>query len=407
MSTPPRPTPGVLDGVHVLEVTLLPVGQYAGKLLADLGADVVRVEAPAGDAVRAHPPFAHDEPGPERGLRWWQFHSGKRSLGLDVWSRDGAALLRELAGRADVVLCSGRPAELESLGAPWAGETAEGASVITTVTPYGWTGPKRDLPAPDLVAQADGGILQISGFPQERPMQIGGRIAETHASLHGVVGTLMALWGVRAGGPPQHVDVSMQESVAAAVQPDINFWDLQEQVRAREALGSIRPGAGIYQAADGWVGVHTLPWHFDKVIAWLDGHGMAAELTDPEWADPAFRLANGPRLNAIFADFFRTLDKMTLADEGQAHRALVFPVLDATEVARDPQVRARGWLQGVRQAGVGCEVEHPGPPFRLSERPWQLRRGAPTVGADTASVLGELGLSGEELAALAAAGVVA
>ena len=400
-----RNGPGVLDGVRVVEITAEP-GQYSGKMFADLGADVVKVEPPEGDPIRCQAPFAQDQPGVERSLRWWQFNSGKRSLALDVGCRDGRDLLGRLIDRAAIVLCSGSATELESLGFSGSG------AVVTTITPYGWTGPKRDLPAPDLIAQADGGLLQIAGLPGEPPTQAGGRMAYVHGSLHAVLGTLMALWGVRAGGRPQHVDVSLQESVAAAVQPDINFWDLAGVVRGREPTTAQRPGTGVYRATDGWVGIHTLPWYFDQAISWLDERGVVG-LNGPEWLDPLYRVEHGAEVKSAFAGLCASLDMRTLSEEGQAHRSLVFPIFDAIDVVRDPQVRERGWLEGVQQPGLGLgmgkgmEVQHPGPPFRLSERPWRIRRGAPTLGEHTTEVLAELGVSQAERVALAASGVIA
>jgi benzylsuccinate CoA-transferase BbsE subunit len=112
-------------------------------------------------------------------------------------------------------------------------------------------------------------------------------------------------------------------------------------------------------------------------------------------------------VKSAFAKLCASLDMRTLSEEGQAHRSLVFPIFDAIDVVRDPQVRERGWLEGVQQPGIGMEVQHPGPPFRLSERPWRIRRGAPTLGEHTAEVLAELGVSQAERVALAASGVIA
>jgi benzylsuccinate CoA-transferase BbsE subunit len=391
--------------VCVIEITEDP-GQYTGKLLADLGADVIKIEPLRGDSARGLGPFAYDIPGPNRSLRWWQFDSGKRSLALDLQSADGGALLARLIAGADIVLCSGRPAQLESLGAPWRGVGQTEGPIVTTITPYGWTGPKRDLPATDLIAQADGGILYIAGFPGEQPTQVGGEIAYTHGSLHAAVATLMALWGRREGIPAQHIDISLQESVAASVQPDINFWDLRGEVRAREPVSALRPGAGVYQALDGWVAIHTLPWYFDEAIAWLSDHGMAEELADPAWLDAAYRVEHGTEVNGFFTRLCASLDKHTIAEEGQAHRVLVFPVFDALEVISDEQIRSRDWLSDVEQPGASETVQHPGPPFRLSKEPWRMREGAPSLGQHTREILDELGVSAVEQAALAGAGVI-
>ncbi|HJN92154.1 MAG TPA: CoA transferase [Dehalococcoidia bacterium] len=392
----------MLAGVRVVEITEEP-GQYTGKLFADLGADVIKIEPTQGDATRGRGPFAHDLPGPDRSLRWWQFDSGKRSLALDLQSADGHFLLARLVAKADIVLCSGCPAQLEALGAPW----PETGPIVTTITPYGWTGPKRDLPATDLIAQAAGGILYIAGFPGEQPTQVGGEIAYTHGSLHAAVATLMALWGRRAGVPAQHIDISLQESVAASVQPDINFWDLRGEVRAREPVSALRPGAGVYQATDGWVAIHTLPWYFDEAIAWLSDHGMAEELADPTWLDAAFRVEHSDQVNDFFTRLCGSLDKATIADEGQAHRVLVFPVFDALEIVNDDQVQSRGWLGAVDQPSAEETVQHPGPPFRLTKEPWRMRGGAPSLGQHTTEILDELGVPATEQLALAGAGVIA
>ena len=406
-TTPPAGGAGVLDGIRVLELAA-ESGQYCGRLLADLGADVIKLEPPAGDAVRRRPPFLDGLPGPERGLLWWQLNSGKRSLALDITAPEGRALLTRLLARADVALCAGDYDRLHAVGAPFSQPATRRPSlIVTTITPYGMTGPKRRRPACDLIAQAAGGILSASGDPDDSPTMAGASIAYHQASIHATVGTLMALWGVRTGRPGRHVEISLQESVAASFQPDIMYWDLRQEVRRRGAGSMLRAGSSIYRAADGWIHLHVQPHRFPVLIEWLAAAGMAEDLTDPRWLDQDVRTAEAEHVLAVVGRFVATRTRDDLCEEAQQRDLIAFPALTIDEFVNDRQVRARDWLVALQQHARVEPARHPGPPFRLGKRPWHPRGGAPRLGEHTREILTALGLRQPELVALAGAGVIA
>ncbi|MGK2966555.1 MAG: CaiB/BaiF CoA transferase family protein [Tepidiformaceae bacterium] len=405
-ATAPATEPGVLTGVRVLELTH-EAGQYAGKLLANLGADVIKIEPLAGDEVRHRPPFALEQPGVERSLLWWQLNSGKRSVALDVHTADGRAVLARLIATANVVLCSGSPRDLEALGAPFAEARAANPDlIVATITPYGWIGPKRDCPGTDVTAQAAGGIMSIAGFPDEPPMYIGGSLTAHETSIHAAVGVIMSIWGLRNGMTGQHVDVSMQQTHAATLQPDVLFWPYKKEVR-RQKDWFANPFTWPLQALDGYVSITILPQRMADIGKWLDRHGMADDLTDPRYLDVPTYQASTPHVFEVVKAFAATQTMDQLADEGQHAGALVFPVLDASGVVHDKQFVARDWFVDVEQRAIGAKAKHPGAPFRLAHAGWRLDTGAPFLGEHTREVLTELDLGLNEQIALAGAGVIA
>ena len=210
-------TPGTaLADIRVLELTG-PIGTYCTKLLADLGADVIRVEPPGGDPGRHVAPFVRNTPDVDTSIPFLFLHGNKRSVTLDLETADGRALFRDLAARTDVVVESFAPGYLDRLGLGYRDLAARNPGVIvTSISPFGQNGPYRDFKGTDLVGVAMGGLLRLCGFLGRAPDRPGGNQAYMLAGLHGSNGTLLALFHRDLTGEGQHVDVSMQQAVFMA-----------------------------------------------------------------------------------------------------------------------------------------------------------------------------------------------
>src|SRR4051812_38678106 len=238
-------TPSALEGLRVLDLAG-PMGAYCGKLMADLGADVIRVEPPAGDVGRQLPPFYEGKPGPERSLFYWHFNTNKRGVTLNLDTNGGRELLRELAKNADVLIETFQPGYLASIGLGYADlEKMNPGIIVTSITPFGQAGPFKDYVGEELIGQASGGLLWMCGWPDRRPVMMGGGPAMHQASAEGTAGTLIALEWREATGEGQQVDVSVQACMPLtlmASMPEYHRSGVLRQPRVGDFHGSALNG---------------------------------------------------------------------------------------------------------------------------------------------------------------------
>jgi benzylsuccinate CoA-transferase BbsE subunit len=425
-------TPSALGDIRVIDLAG-EIGQYCGKLLADLGADVIKVEPAGGDPARGLPPFYHDEPGENSSLYWLNLNTNRRSVTLDIESPEGGEALKKLFATADVVLETFEPGYLDGLGLGYEGLTAIKPDIIlTSITGFGQTGPHAKYKAPDIVGVAMGGVMWLAGDPQDPPNVPPWRQGFISASIMGAAGTLMAVYHRDLQGEGQHVDVSMQESLSLAQENAMQGWDMLENLRNRNGeRGMIPinvPGVGAYECKDGHVfGYVGAPGGaaWTELLRWMIEEGAAEDLSE----QPYFEFCNSLNLRfltELFQDrstlgqkiqmlnhveevlkrFFAARSKWELYEGGQGRRLLIGIVSTPEDIVNNPQLQFRRWLTEVEQPGLGT-LRFPGPPYRLSETPWAIRRPPPAPGEHNTEVLGdELGLSADELAALRAEGVV-
>ena len=402
---------GALSDVRVLDLTT-PLGAYCTRLLADLGADVIRVEPPGGDPGRATGPFAGDEPHPDRSIPFLFLNANKRSVTLDLETEDGRAILRRLATRADILVESFAPGYLDGLGLGY--HDLSGANpgiIVTSITPFGRDGPYRDFKATDLVGVAMGGLLRLCGFPGKAPDRPGGDQAYMLAGLHGCNGALLALYHRDRTGAGQHVDVSMQQAV---------FLSTGYIVHWAEVRG-IDPGRGghryndlpgtfrmMFPCKDGWIvgGLNTRAREFQAVVEWMEAWGHHSDLGGEEWQDAGYRRTHWAQAEEVWAAFALRYSKEELYAEAQARRMTLMPVYTAADVEHDPQLAARGFFQDVTHPRLGT-LAYPGPAFRPSLTPLKPPAPAPEPGEHNRAVFeDELGLSRASLRALRRAGAV-
>ncbi|MCS7296307.1 MAG: CoA transferase [Chloroflexota bacterium] len=408
-------SPSALDGVRVIEFCD-EIGSYCGKLLADLGADVIKVEPPGGGWQRHTPPYFRDQEGVDTSLWFWVHNTSKRSVVLDLETDEGRALARKLALTADVLLEDFPPGYLAARGLGYEElHAAKPSLVYTSITGFGQFGPHAHYAYSDIVGQAMGGVMTLAGEPDDPPNMIVGNQANICASIDAAQGTLLALLYAERTGKGQHVDVSAQEAISMAQETAMQTWDLQKRNRVRTGekgmIPVALPGWGVYRAKDGWVQLMVLApagKDFPALVDWMRERGMAADLDEEPYAslcaqlsmpfvtqvmtNPESAMAVIPQLahiNEVVKAFIATLGAVEAYEEGQRRQLLVGLVSTPKHLAENAQLRARGWYRPVEFPHLGVTIEFPGPPYRLSETPARIGR-PPRLGEHTAEVLAEL-----------------
>ena len=400
---------GPLAGLKVVELGQLIAGPFAARTLADFGAEVIKIEPPgAGDPLRTW-----------RLLKdgtsvWWQVQSrNKRSLALDLKDESAQDIVRKLAFEADVLIENFRPGAMEGWGlAPEALLEINPRLIVLRISGYGQTGPYRDRPGFGVVAEAMGGLRHLTAEPGRVPVRVGVSIGDTLASLHGVIGVLMAMQHRHATvsaeypkGRGQVVDVALYEAVFNCMESLLPEYSAFGAVR--EAAGSALPGiapTNAYRCADGGYAIVAGNGDsiFRRLMACIGRPDLAA---DPALAGNTGRVAQVEMLDAAIGNWTaeRTVDEVLAAlDAAQVPAGRIYTIAD---IAADPHYAARGMLQQVRMPD-GSALAVPGFVPKLSVTPASHRHNAPALGADTDAVLKEIGLSPEQIAALHERGIV-
>ncbi len=400
---------GALTGRRVLEIADAS-GAYCGKLLADMGADVIKVEPPRGDPSRAIPPFLHDAPGPDRSLFFLYMNTSKRGITLDCTQPAGRSLLRRLALRADIVIETLPVGELEALGIGHPSLSAERPRiVVTSITGFGQTGPHRDWASTDLVAGAVGGAMTVTGEADDPPVALAGSQNQLMACTTAAASSLIALHHATRSGRGQHVDISSQETTLAVSHIcGVGKW-LEDGVVPRRVGTSLTASvpSGAYACRDGRVYLMVnRPAHWKSLAAWIHEVTGNQEVLDPLFEGPSSRRIEYRELLDLFiSELTARFSVDEIYHEGQRRHIAFTPLNSTAEVARDEHLAASDYFVSV--AHPDGTLRMPGAPFRHSATPWAIRRPAPTLGQHNQDVYcGELGLTAAALGQLAAEGVV-
>jgi crotonobetainyl-CoA:carnitine CoA-transferase CaiB-like acyl-CoA transferase len=394
-----------LEGVRVLELGSFIAGPYCGQLLADYGAEVIKVEPPReGDAMRRWGVALHHG----RSLWWPVIARGKKSVTVDLRRPEGQEVARRLADRCDVLVENFRPGTMEEWGlGPEVLRQRNPGLVYVRISAFGQVGPYRDRPGFGAVAEAMGGLRYLVGYPDRPPPRFGVSIGDTLAGMFGALGALLALREREVnGGRGQVVDVAIADAVLAVLESVIAECSVTGAVRERS--GSVLPGvapSNLYETADGrWVVVAA---NADGVFRRLcDAMGRPEWKADPRYATHEARGAHQAELDSAIAEWVRSLPAEELLGLLERHGVPCGPVYSARDVLQDPHFRARGSLVEVENPGVG-RVTMQAPVPRLADTPPVSPGPAPELGQHTDQVLQEVaGLRPEEVARLREAGVV-
>jgi crotonobetainyl-CoA:carnitine CoA-transferase CaiB-like acyl-CoA transferase len=386
-----------LRGVKVLDLSDGVAGSFATKYMAALGAEVIKIEPPRGDASRNRGPFPGDSPHPEKSGQFLYLNTGKRGVTLALDQPDGQTLARRLFGWADVIIESFAPGVLDSWGLGF--EAIEGlnpAAVLVSIAPFGQNGPYRDFRSSDIVIQALGGLLYVTGEPSREPLQIGGDPSEYFAGFSAFAGALVALTYRELHGVGQHVDVSAHEGLAVAQMYSALSYIYTGKERGRQAASP------LYKVADGHVGV-TL-----RQSDWPGFCEMMGrpELEDDErFRDMQGRRANQEALAAVINEWIADKQKEDLYQQAQAKGMTWGYICDTGDLMQSPQYQHRQFFIEIAHPVAGT-LTYPGMPMKWGDSTWQLSP-APLLGQHNNEVFAELaGCSADQLALLKSGGVI-
>ena len=385
--------PGALDGLRVLEVGELVSAPYATKLLADLGADVVKIEPPGvGDRARRRGPFPGGTPHPEKSGLFLYLNTNKRGITLDLSTAAGRAALERLVARADLLVHNVHPRDMAAWGLDYPRfARLNPRLVMTSIAPFGLSGPHAGYRGPDVVTWSAGGVAALNGAPGEPdlpPLKTFGDQSGFQAALTAAAGSLGALLARLATGRGEHVEVSAQECVAAILELTFEYWPYTGLVASRLGQKPIQPLC-FMECRDGWIFLCAVEEHQWERFVEIMGN--------PEWAGLELfgnRLARGANFDALqgfLQEWCREQSVQELYEAAQRRRIPFAPVSTMGDLVASPHLRARGFFVTVEHPAAGT-VTMPGAPYKLSATPWRLRRPAPCLGQHTAEVLAEVGL---------------
>ncbi len=377
-------------------------GHFAGRLLADLGADVIKVEPPQGDPARSRGPFVDDVPGPNRSLRWLAWNTNKRSVTLDLSEAAGRDRFLRLARSADIVLESFDPGHLSELDLGY--ETLSKANpglILVSISPFGQTGPYRDYQATDIVLWAMSGNMSITGESTGPPAHVSDDCQSfLHAGGDAAIGALIALTQRARTGRGQHVDLSIQEATSRGLYQITGSWDMTGRNLPREVRPNVggaelpwtwrcRDGHVIWLCAAGPGANQRLSGLFD----WLDEIGEGHDLTSVDWENlPLEQMTaeDWEPLGRIFADLFANRTKHELYEAATRHGFLLYPSATSADTLANEQLKARDFWRDVDHPQLGRSIRFPGP-LAAGDHPVPAEsRPAPMLGQHNSEVFAHL-----------------
>ena len=412
---------GPLHGLRVLELAD-EKGQFCGKLMADLGADVIKIEPPGGQNTRSVGPFLSDIPHRERSLYFWHYNTSKRGITLNLETSDGRGIFRRLAATADIIVESYPPGYLPSLGLGYEDLAPMNPRLIMcSITPFGQTGPWRNYQTADLLHLAAGGQMASCGYdpediPDAPPIAPGGGNAWHMGGHYAYISTMAALYYRDMTGEGQYIDASVHEACALTTEAAVSIYLYSNQVVLRHTGRHHSPGTSdriqLSTIDGGWVnltrsGSNLTPRRLRSLAEWMDEHGLAQDLLDEKYQDPAVVQGNASHITEVMTNFFANMPQDEVWRGGQERDYPWGAIRTMDEVVEDEHLQDRGFFIEVEHPELGKSFTYPGPVAIYNGSPWRISHRAPLIGEHNQEILcGELRLSKQELGVLTEGGVV-
>jgi len=418
---PPELEP-FLSGYRALDLTD-EKGFLCGKILADLGADVIKIERPGGDPARCVGPFYHSIPDAEKSLYWFAYNLNKRGITLDIETPEGKGIFKRLVRAADFVIESFHPGYMDKLGLGYSALSEINPRIImTSITPFGQTGFHKDYKASDLTIMAMGGLLYETGDTDRPPVRISFPQTAMLGGVHAAAATMAAHYFRETTGEGQHVDVSMQQCVLSLIDNAIPLWEFLQIILERagpfmtERAGGRAKWRQVWACKDGFVlfllfGGAIGARSSRTLVEWMDSEGMADDfLKNYDWESyPIDTVIQEEQdlLEERVAPFLLNYTKSELYQQALARRLLLTPLTSPKDVMENAQLQSRDFWVQVEHPELDTTISYPGAFFKTLESPSRVWCRAPLIGEHNQEIYEvELGLSRTEINALKQAKII-
>ncbi len=401
-------------------------GFLCGKILADLGADVIKVAPPGGHPSRNLGPFYHDEPDPEKSLLWWAYNTSKRGITLDIITKDKRETFLDLVKKSDFIIESFTPGYMAELGLSYEELSKVNPRIImVSISGFGQDGPYAKYKAPDIVCAAMSGYMNLVGEPDRPPLRITAPQAYLHAANDAATASLIALWHREMTGKGQWIDVSAQECMAWQTFSNHLYWDLKRVSATRADTGNVGITLGqaplpvMYPCKNGYVlftpNMGQVGNRTRRFVEWMEEEGMATDLLrECHWEESLFTLVRQPKqgqeassitdtplskeeqrqlreklleLRENFMPFILTKTKEELFEQAVARGLMLAPVNSVHEVLEHIHFQTRGFWPSINHPEVSSKITYPGAPYVAADNPYRIRRRAPLIGEHNDEVL--------------------
>jgi len=397
-----------LAGLRILELGDGVAAAYATKLMADMGAEVIKLENPQGDRTRRRGPFPGHVPHPEKSGLFLYLNTNKFGATLDISKPEGFGLLEKLAVEADVLVHDFAPPEMDRIGLNYERlQKVNPRLVMTSITPFGLTGPWRDRRAEELTTWSAGGVMVLNGagpdHPEMPPLKTFGSQASFQGGVHAATATMGAVLAQARDGEGQHIDVSIEEVLASQLELTFEYWPYMKLIATRLGRKPIQPVESM-QCKDGWIYACCVEEH-----QW---RGFVETMGNPEWAseeifgDRFKRASNWEALELFLNEYLSQHTVLEVYKAVQERRVPFAPVSTMGDLLNSEHLKARGFFVEIAQPQAGTH-KYPGAPLKYGATPWTIRRPAPVLGQHNEEIFGKrLGLTSERLTELKRAGVI-
>jgi len=395
----------MLSGTCILDLSD-ETASFCSRVLADLGARVIKIEKPGGDLSRNIGPFFVDSHQRRKSLSFLYNNINKQGITLNFEHAEAHEIFLRLVSKADVVIETFPPGYLEQVGLSYDKlKSVNPKLILASVTGFGQKGPKSKDRSCDLVASASGGQMYVSGTSSTEPLKVYGQPSYYTSSLFAAVGILLALRKRKRDSLGSHLDLSRQESVVATLEHVMIRYFSDGAIPVRQGNRHWDDTFFILPCKDGFI--HMTPFqHWDTLIEWVDSEGMASDLNDPKWKDPQLRNEHVDHIVDILTGWTKTHTVGELFEMGQLMRFPWAPVQSPVEVTTSPQLRARDFFKPIMDSGDDV-IECPGSPYRFDPSSPPRLSSAPETGQNNRDIYQkELGIPEEELRRLTALGAI-
>ncbi len=395
----------LLKGLRVLDFAD-EKGSFCSKLLADLGARVIKIERPGGDPSRRIGPFVNDSPGPENSFSFFCSNSNKLGITLNLDHEDGRKIFAKLLQKADV-LVETFPYYLRQKGLGFDVLHIENERLIqVSISGFGEGGPRSQFKSCELVASAFGGQMYVTGSPLYPPLKLFGAQPYYTASLFAAVSILLSLRKRAKTGKGEHIDISLQESVVSSLDHVMVRYFFEKTIGRRTGGLYWNHFFCIFSCKDGHILLSPFQ-QWETLIEWMENEGMAEDLKDEKYRQEEYRHSRINHILEAIEQWTKTHTAQELFETGQLMRLPWAPILSLEEVLNSPQLRARHFFVEVDHPEIDKSISYPGSPYKFSRSSADRWRRAPLVGEDNIRIYqGELGISNEEYRRLVSLGVI-